>query len=75
VQEKLDPKQLTIINNFTAVSMAIPVLDADDKVQLGGGSARSGKPIAVYGTGTGLGVAHLMEPHDRWLRLAGEGGH
>jgi len=75
MQENLGLKQLTIINDFTAVSMAIPVLDADHKVQLGGGSARSGKPIAVYGAGTGLGVAHLVQSGDRWLSLAGEGGH
>lgn len=75
MQENLGLKQLTIINDFTAVSMAIPVLGADDKVQLGGGSARSGKPIAVYGAGTGLGVAHLVQSGDFWLSLAGEGGH
>ncbi|ABM04119.1 glucokinase [Psychromonas ingrahamii 37] len=75
MQENLGLKKLTIINDFTAVSMAIPVLGADDKVQLGGGLARSGKPIAVYGAGTGLGVAHLVQSCDRWLSLPGEGGH
>lgn len=75
MQENLGLKQLTIINDFTAVSMAIPVLGVDDKVQLGGGTAQPNKPIAVYGAGTGLGVAHLVPADDRWLSLAGEGGH
>lgn len=75
MQENLALQQLTIINDFTAVSMAIPVLGPDDKVQLGGGSAQTNKPIAVCGAGTGLGVAHLIPAGDRWLSLAGEGGH
>ncbi|MFO6426528.1 glucokinase [Escherichia coli] len=34
-----------------------------------------GKPIAVYGAGTGLGVAHLVHVDKRWVSLPGEGGH
>ena len=49
---------LEVINDFTAVSMAIPMLSSDDVLQFGGGDAQPGKPIAVYGAGTGLGVAH-----------------
>lgn len=75
MQKNLGFKQLTIINDFTAVSMAVPVLSDNDKVQLGGGSAQPDKPIAVYGAGTGLGVAHLISTGERWLSLAGEGGH
>lgn len=68
-------KHLEIINDFTAVSMAIPVLSADDKLQFGGADAQAGKPIAVYGAGTGLGVAHLVNTGERWMSLPGEGGH
>jgi glucokinase len=75
MQKNLDLKQLTIINDFTAISMAIPVLGPDHKVQLGGGIAQPNKPISVCGAGTGLGVAHLVQSGDRWLSLAGEGGH
>ena len=75
MQANLGLRKLTIINDFTAVSMAIPVLGVDDKIQFGGGSAQPGKPIAVYGAGTGLGVAHLVQAGDKWLSLAGEGGH
>ncbi len=65
MQENLGLKKLIIINDFTAASMAIPMLgDAPDKVQLGGGSAQYDKPIAVYGAGTGLGVAHLIPAGD-----------
>lgn len=68
-------KHLEIINDFTAVSMAIPVLSDADKLQFGGVAAQAGKPIAVYGAGTGLGVAHLVHAGDQWLSLPGEGGH
>ncbi len=68
-------KHLEIINDFTAVSMAIPVLSDADKLQFGGVAAQAGKPIAVYGAGTGLGVAHLVQAGDQWLSLPGEGGH
>lgn len=51
-------EHLEIINDFTAVSMAIPMLSDDDVLQFGGASAVKDKPVAVYGAGTGLGVAH-----------------
>lgn len=66
---------LEIINDFTAVSMAIPMLTENDVIQFGGGSAVKDKPIAVYGAGTGLGVAHLVHVDRRWVSLPGEGGH
>ncbi|MEN4977614.1 glucokinase [Erwinia billingiae] len=66
---------LEIINDFTAVSMAIPMLSADDVMQFGGGKAVNDKPVAVYGAGTGLGVAHLVHVDKRWVSLPGEGGH
>ncbi|WP_455916208.1 glucokinase [Pantoea agglomerans] len=68
-------EHLEIINDFTAVSMAIPMLSADDVMQFGGGKAVTDKPVAVYGAGTGLGVAHLVHVDKRWVSLPGEGGH
>ncbi|MFI8416750.1 glucokinase [Serratia sp. NPDC078593] len=66
---------LEVINDFTAVSMAIPMLTDADVVQFGGGKPQKDKPIAVYGAGTGLGVAHLVQVNQRWVSLPGEGGH
>ncbi len=66
---------LEIINDFTAVSMAIPMLSPDDVLQFGGEPAVKDKPVAVYGAGTGLGVAHLVHVDRRWVSLPGEGGH
>jgi glucokinase len=66
---------LEIINDFTAVSMAIPMLKKEHLIQFGGSEPVEGKPIAVYGAGTGLGVAHLVHVDKRWISLPGEGGH
>lgn len=55
--------------------MAIPMLTDAERIQFGGAAPQAGKPIAVYGAGTGLGVAHLVHSGDRWLSLPGEGGH
>ncbi|EKN3865135.1 glucokinase, partial [Yersinia enterocolitica] len=75
MQQNLGLKHLEIINDFTAVSMAIPMLSPQDVLQFGGTSPQPGKPVAVYGAGTGLGVAHLVNVDSRWISLPGEGGH
>jgi glucokinase len=66
---------LEIINDFTAASMAIPMLKPEHLIQFGGDKPLEGKPVAVYGAGTGLGVAHLVHVDRRWISLPGEGGH
>ncbi|CNB27234.1 glucokinase [Yersinia ruckeri] len=75
MQKNLGLQTLQVINDFTAVSMAVPMLSEQDVIQFGGGKAQPGKPVAVYGAGTGLGVAHLVHFDRRWLSLPGEGGH
>ncbi len=68
-------EHLEIINDFTAVSMAIPMMKKEHLIQFGGKAPVDNKPVAVYGAGTGLGVAHLVHVDKRWVSLPGEGGH
>ena len=75
MKKNLGFSHLEIINDFTAVSMAIPMLKKEHLIQFGGAEPGEGKPIAVYGAGTGLGVAHLVHVDKRWVSLPGEGGH
>ncbi|TZG22677.1 glucokinase [Enterobacter sp. RVSM5a] len=75
MRKNLGFSHLEIINDFTAVSMAIPMLKPEHLIQFGGTAPVEGKPIAVYGAGTGLGVAHLVHVDKRWVSLPGEGGH
>ncbi|MGV3345031.1 glucokinase [Enterobacteriaceae bacterium LUAb1] len=72
---RLGLESLEMINDFTAISMAIPALQEKDLLQFGGKKAVQGQPVAVYGAGTGLGVAHLIRAGNRWISLPGEGGH
>ncbi len=67
---------LRVLNDFTALALALPALLADELRQVGGTVARPGAPKALIGAGTGLGVSGLV-PDGRggWLPLQGEGGH
>lgn len=71
-----------IINDFTAVSFALPLLDTQNPKQLvalprpdGRHPAASGELRAVAGAGTGLGVGFLTRSHGTWQAFPSEGGH
>lgn len=74
---------LVVINDFSALAMALPHLSDDEKRQLGRGSAVAHAPIGLVGAGTGLGVSGLIPAHDtaagpapaHWTALRSEGGH
>lgn len=66
---------LLVVNDFTALSMAVPQLRADELEQIGGGAPQSGHPVGLVGAGTGLGVGGLVRGDGHWLPLASEGGH
>ena len=70
-------ERLVVINDFTALALAIPDLPAAELRQLGGGAAVAGTPIGLIGPGTGLGVSGLVPSTvpGRWIALQGEGGH
>src|SRR5439155_24550190 len=44
-------------------------------VVVGVGALLAGRPLAVLGPGSGLGVSGLVAAGPRWLALTGEGGH
>lgn len=66
---------LRVINDFVANALALPHLDADDRLQVGGGAAVEGAPMAVIGPGSGLGVSALTFSNGRSVPIQGEGGH
>lgn len=68
-------RPLEVVNDFAAIAMAIPGLHADDCIKLGAGEPVQGKPIAVIGPGTGLGVSMLVPVGKTWVPISGEGGH
>lgn len=75
MKQQLGLEALNVINDFTAVAMCLPALTAEQKHAVGAGNVQQGKPMAVLGAGTGLGVAHLIPVADKFIPLPGEGGH
>ena len=75
LQRRLGLRVLTIINDFTAIALAIPGLKPKDLLKIGPGKAVKDGPIAVLGPGTGLGVSLLVPDGKGWLPIATEGGH
>jgi glucokinase len=66
---------LVVVNDFTALAMGLPHLQANDLRQIGGGVPRERSVIGLVGAGTGLGVSGLIPVDDGWVSLASEGGH
>jgi glucokinase len=75
LRARLALDQLHVINDFAAVALAMPYLDADERLQVGGGEPLAGAPIGILGPGSGLGVSGLVLTPTGWLPLPGEGGH
>ena len=75
LQRQLGLQDLRIINDFTAIALAIPGLKPVELFKIGPGKAVRDAPIAVLGPGTGLGVSLLIPDGNRWLPVATEGGH
>lgn len=66
---------LEVLNDFAALALSLPRLGGGDLAELGGPAPAPGKPMAVLGPGTGLGVAGLVPAAGGWVPIAGEGGH
>lgn len=79
-QAQLGFDRVCLINDFAAQAMAIPLLQANDVVQIGG-VAWTPEPdpqhrtYAILGPGTGLGVGALVIRGGREYPLETEGGH
>lgn len=76
MKAELGLNTLRLLNDFTALALALPDLPTDECRQVGGDRAVAGAPKALVGAGTGLGVSGLL-PDGRggWVPLEGEGGH
>lgn len=75
--QRLGLGRLVVVNDFIALALAVPGLQADDVRVLRDGPAVAGAACAVIGPGTGLGMAAVIpcgagRPP---IALGGEGGH
>lgn len=66
---------VAVVNDFVALSMAVPDLTAGDLFHVCGDAPVDGAPIAVMGPGTGLGVSAYLPGVPGGHAVAGEGGH
>ena len=66
---------IDIINDFAGVAYAIPHLNDNDWVQVGGHQPQAEAPIAILGAGTGLGMSTLVPVNNGYAVVEGEGGH
>jgi glucokinase len=75
MRQRLGLDTLVVVNDFTALAMALPRLAEADVRQVGGGQARRPSVIGLLGAGTGLGVSGLIPAGEGWIALGTEGGH
>lgn len=68
---------LRVVNDFTALALAVPHISSDNLQQVGRGEARVNQPLGVVGPGTGFGVSGMIPTDDQgnWRALDSEGGH
>jgi glucokinase len=74
-RQALGWRRLILLNDFTALAMAIRQLPREELEQIGGGQLVPEMPLALIGPGTGLGVSGLIPAGGHWIPLQGEGGH
>ena len=74
-RKKLGLKTLKLLNDYTALALALPGLPEHECIKIGGGSLVEGFAKAAIGPGTGLGVSGLIPIGMHWHPLESEGGH
>ncbi|MFC5549628.1 glucokinase [Massilia aerilata] len=75
VRRTLGLTTLLIVNDFTALAMALPGFKPDELLQIGGGKPQPHAVSGVLGPGTGLGVSGVIPTVDGFVTLGSEGGH
>ncbi len=72
---RLGLETLLVVNDFTALAMSVPRLQAHERTAIGAGQPRERSVVGVIGAGTGLGVSGLIPALGGWVALGTEGGH
>jgi glucokinase len=75
MRRRLGLQTLVVVNDFTALAMALPRLAPAQRRQVGGGVSREHSVVGVLGAGSGLGVSGLIPAGGGYVALGTEGGH
>ncbi|MEA2164970.1 MAG: glucokinase [Thermoanaerobaculia bacterium] len=73
--KKFSIGRVSLINDFFAVALGVPILAPGDFLVLNAGKRVNFAPIAILGAGTGLGQANLIHEGSKWNVVPSEGGH
>ena len=73
--KKFSIGRVSLINDFYAVALGVPILVPADLLVLNAGTRVPFAPIAILGAGTGLGEANLVHDGVKWDVVPSEGGH
>ncbi|MFM7847561.1 MAG: glucokinase, partial [Rubrivivax sp.] len=75
MRQRLGLQTLVVVNDFTALALALPRLLPSQRRQVGGGMPVARSVVGLIGAGSGLGVSGLVPAGDGWVALGTEGGH
>ena len=73
--ERFGFRDFIVLNDFEALSLALPEFTDADLDPLGGGERAEFGTRVVVGPGTGLGVGALLHARGTWIPVPSEGGH
>ncbi|MCD6298195.1 MAG: glucokinase, partial [Deltaproteobacteria bacterium] len=68
-------KHVRLINDLTAMALAIPLLKSNEFFSLNKVRAKKGENIGLIAPGTGLGEALLIFQNGKYIPVSSEGGH
>jgi glucokinase len=71
LQSALSIPHVSLVNDFYAVALGVPLLGEDDLIPLQKGERDTRAPVAILGAGTGLGEAMVIDG----AIVTSEGGH
>lgn len=74
VKAALGLQKFLTLNDFEALALSLPCLDAQ-QIRAHGALPRHDGTLAVIGPGTGLGVGSVIQTRHGWIAIPGEGGH
>ncbi len=74
VKAALSLQKFLTLNDFEALALSLPCLDAQ-QIRAHGALPRHDGTLAVIGPGTGLGVGSVIQTRHGWIAIPGEGGH
>lgn len=75
MRRNLRLQTLLVVNDFTAMAMALVDLQPRDTLDLGGSGVQPRQVRSVMGPGTGFGMAGLVPLDGRYTVIGSEGGH